>query len=169
MLVRKAEERRFLRERRRQKEEDEFGDEEERSKRAKLAANLRCGSEYGLRRNRRMTDEYFKKDLRTPYIRLVLEYGVVYVGAVPSTKSDEDMLAEKDEEPLTNRDDFVGVYFPQFDSCGTHRAKAIVIFNDTPHFATMHIPSSIMKRETVNFNVVTIQLRHPNKDGSKAK
>ena len=80
------------------------------------------------------------------------------------------MLAEKrGEEPLTNRDDFVGVYFPQFDSCGTHRAKAIVIFNDTPHFATMHIPSSIMKRETVNFNVVTIQCAIRTKMAHKAK
>jgi hypothetical protein len=82
----------------------------------------------------------------------------VYVDEYPARKSDEDMLAEKaGEEPLTDRDDFVGVYFPQFDVRGTHRREAIHIFNDTPHFATVHLPTSVDMKATVAFNVITIQ------------
>ena len=64
MLVnRKAEERRFLREQEEaEKEEDEFGDEEEEGPSVQeWLQTYGVDPEYGLRRNRRMTDRYFKR------------------------------------------------------------------------------------------------------------
>ena len=56
--------------------------------------------EYGLKRNRRMTEKYFWKILKTPYIRVISKYGVMYQDEYPARKSDEDMLAEKQgDEP----------------------------------------------------------------------
>jgi hypothetical protein len=114
--------------------------------------------EYGLRRNRRMTMAYFDKILKMQYIRLVSKYGPVYVEEYPAPASDEDLRAIKEgEEPMTNREDFVAVFLPQFSPISTHRAEAIEHFTSAPHRATIALTHSIDLRKTVDFNVITIQ------------
>jgi len=125
---------------------------------------------YKLRRNRRMTEAYFQKILKSQYIRLVSKYGVVYVDEYPARKSDEDMAAEKAGGAcLTDREAFVGVYFPQFRVMGTHREEAMEFFTLTPHFGTLHIASSVKMRETVFYNIITIQCAVRQRQANAAK
>ena len=113
---------------------------------------------YGLRRNRRMAETYYQRILKTQYIRLVSKYGIVYMDEYPAPTSAEDLLIEKEGgAALTDREQFVSVYFPQFKSGVIKREDAILIFNADPHLATIHIESSIKIRETVDFNIITIQ------------
>ena len=80
------------------------------------------------RRNRRMTEMYYQRILKTQYIRLVSKYGVVYLDEYPAPKAAEDLLLEKDGlEPLTDRESFVSVFLPQFTNIGTHRYVCVCV------------------------------------------
>jgi hypothetical protein len=90
---------------------------------------------YKFKRNRRITEYLFQKMLKLRYIRFVSKpYGIVHLDEYPARQSDEDMKAVKnDDEPMTDRDAFIGVFFPQFSNITTHRAKALEFFELTPH------------------------------------
>lgn len=97
-------------------------------------------------------------------------FGIVYVDAYPPRKSEEELLPEMqrpDEkvsgeggpttsEPLTNRDDFVGVFFPMFQPVAVRKAKAIELFHKFPHTAILHLPTVVSMRYSVHYNLLTI-------------
>jgi hypothetical protein len=124
--------------------------------------------EYGLKRNRRITERLFKKILRMRFARILSpKFGVVYVDSYPPKKSEEELMEEiqasetgndaATSESLTVRDDFVAVYFPMFVPKVVRRAKAVELFHKFPHVAYLHIPTTIALRESVNYNILTIQ------------
>ena len=117
-----------------------------------------CDPEYGLKRNRRMTQAYFERMLKMQYIRIQSKYGIVYVDQFPAEKSAEDAMLERaGEKGLTNREEFVTVFFPPFDPKCVHRLDAIDLLQRRPFSATIHIATSIFFRKTVDFNVTAIQ------------
>ena len=77
--------------------------------------------EYGLRRNRRMTENYFQRIIRMPYIRLVSKYGVVYADEYPALKSDED-----DALDLDNIVQISSNYRPQYHEPFVHGSARFV-------------------------------------------
>lgn len=123
--------------------------------------------EYGLKRNRRITERLFKKLLRMRFARILTKFGIVYVESYPPKKSDEELMAEMHvaeggtavqiAEPLTIRDDFVQVYLPLFQPVGIRKSKAVELFHKFPHMAYLHLPTSVYLRESVDFNILTIQ------------
>lgn len=114
--------------------------------------------EYGLKRNRRMTHAYFDRMLKMQYLRLQSKYGIVYVDQYPADKSAEDAALERaGEKGLSNRDDFVSVFFPPFNPKTCHREDAVDLLQKATFSATIHVPTSIFFRQTVDFNVITIQ------------
>ncbi len=123
-------------------------------------------AEYGLKRNRRITERLFQKILRMRLARIVSRFGIVYVDSYPPRKSEEELLQEMNNsnapsssptEPLTNREDFVSVYFPMFQPVAVRKAKAMEMFHRFPHTAILHLPTSIDMRASVNYNITTIQ------------
>lgn len=127
--------------------------------------------EYGLKRNRRITERIFKKMLRMKYVRFLTRFGVVYLESYPPRQPGEEMMEVVDggggggggslppDAPvsLTERKDFVSVFLPTFEPSKLHRRAAIDRCNKTPHLAVLHLPDSVQMRGSVNFNVCTIQ------------
>jgi hypothetical protein len=116
--------------------------------------------EYGLKRNRRITDRLFASMLKTRFVRLKSRFGIVYVECYPPRKTEEEILQELQkgsQDALTIRDDFISVYLPTFDPVSLHRGKAIEQFNRFNHIAILHLPTSVEKRQSVDFLVTTVQ------------
>ena len=84
--------------------------------------------EYGLKRNRRITERLFSKMLKTRFVRILSRFGVVFIDSYPPRKTEEEMMQEFQKgnvESLTVRDEFVAVFFPTFDPVLVHRSEAI--------------------------------------------
>jgi hypothetical protein len=116
--------------------------------------------EYGLRRNRRITESTFKRMLKLQYVRLITKpFGIVYVDHYPSKLSDEEAARQQQQgvEPLTVRDDFVSVFIPSFLPSTVTRAEAIKAIEARPFTAQLHLQSTVVMRKSVDFNVTVIQ------------
>ncbi len=126
--------------------------------------------EYGLKRNRRITERLFKKILKMRFARVLSRFGVVYVDSYPPRKSEEELLLEmqqaaggadgqnsKSLAELTDRDDFVQVFLPTFDPVAVRRNKAVELFHKYNHIAVVHLPTSVFMRKSVDYNISTIQ------------
>jgi hypothetical protein len=116
--------------------------------------------EYGLKRNRRITERLFAKMLKTRFVRICSRFGIVYVDSYPPRKSEEEQLQELQggvQQSLTNRDDFVSVFLPNFQPIAVRRSKAIEQFQRFNHTAVLHLPSSIILKESVHYLITTIQ------------
>lgn len=116
--------------------------------------------DYGLKRNRRITERLFAKMLKTRFVRILSRFGVVYVDSYPPRKTEEEQLQELQGGPyesLTNRDEFVAVFLPTFQPVAVRRAKAIEQFHKFNHTAILHLPTSVSLRESVHYLITTIQ------------
>lgn len=118
--------------------------------------------DYGLKRNRRITERLFQRMLRMRYIRFLSRYGVVYLESYPPRKPGDEMLEEgaaagSQEEALTVKKDFVSVFLPHFEPTKFHRRAALERLNKVQHLAILHLPTSVEMRRSVDFNVTTIQ------------
>lgn len=125
-------------------------------------------AEYGLKRNRRITLRLFQQMLRMPFVRLLTRFGVVYIESYPPKRTEEEMLLEmqmlqdgveinNDEGKLTNRKDFVSAYLPPFNPLAVHRKQAVEQCSQTSHTVVLHLPTSVAMRESVEYNISTIQ------------
>jgi hypothetical protein len=54
-------------------------------------------------------------------------------------------------------EDFVSMYIPAFRTMSTHRQEAIHIIHMTGFVAILHIPTSVDKWKSVEFNIICIQ------------
>ncbi len=109
--------------------------------------------EYGLRRNRRMITNAFQRMLKQKYVRLLTKtYGICYVESYPGPTL---------EGGLTEPNDFIVCYLPSFQpNYITHRNEAIEKhFNPSPHLISLHVPTQIKMRETVEYAIKTIQCK----------
>lgn len=116
--------------------------------------------EYGLKRNRRITERLFAKMLKTRFVRVISRFGIVYIDSYPPRKTEEEQLQELQggtHESLTNRDEFVSVFLPTFQPIAVRRAKAIEQFHRYNHTAVLHLPSSVSLKKSVHYLVTTIQ------------
>lgn len=121
--------------------------------------------EYGLKRNRRITQRLFRRMMQLKYTRLVTRFGIVYMDSYPPRKSEEEILDELAEveaggtkkEELTVRDDFVSVFIPPFDVVRVHRKEAIDRIAKNEHTGVLHIPTAVNMRASVHNTVATIQ------------
>lgn len=120
-------------------------------------------AEYGLKRNRRITEKLFRKMLHTRYVRFKSKrFGILYLDSYPPKKTEDEVAAEmqgKDlsADSLTVRTDFASFFLPPFEPTKFHRKKAIELINKYTHFAIIHLPTSIEMRGSVDFNITTIQ------------
>lgn len=168
MLVMKANARRKAEEaRKRRMEADEEGVPvavEERPPVSSWIDTYGVDPEYGLKRNRRITERIFKKMLKMKYVRFLSRFGVVYLESYPPKQPGDEILemqgiqaSEKDESALSIKKDFLSAYLPAFEPSKMHRRGAIDRCNKTPHLAVLHLPTSVQMRGSVDFNVSTIQ------------
>lgn len=167
MLVMKANARRKAEEaRRRRMEADEEGVAVAIAERPPVSSWIETygvDPEYGLKRNRRITERIFKKMLKMKYVRFLSRFGVVYLESYPPKQPGDEILemqgqsAVQDESALAVKKDFISAYFPTFEPSKMHRRGAIDRCNKTPHLAVLHLPTSVQMRGSVDFNVSTIQ------------
>jgi hypothetical protein len=115
--------------------------------------------EYGLRRNRRITESSFKRMLNLPYARLITDrFGIVYVDHHPAKLSDEETTRQQQGiEPLTVREDFVTVFMPSFAPLSVTRNDALKMLEARPFSAQIHIPSTVLLRKSVDLAATVIQ------------
>eukprot|EP01038_Epipyxis_sp_PR26KG_P006206 gene6206-8548_t len=114
--------------------------------------------EYGLKRNRRITERIFQKMLRTKHVRLLTwKYGIVYVNCYPPPKSEEEAAGAIEPDKFNVREDFVSAFLPPFRPVSFHRVKAIELNSKYCHLGSFHIETSIDMRGSVDFTVITIQ------------
>ena len=152
-------------------------------------------AEYGLRRSRRITERIFKKVLSTKYARVVSKhFGSVFVDSSPpnnggyqvvedvkGTESEEDEAAAAAEEeeatgivrpPKANpyaRENYAICYVTPINPNIVHRKEAIKIVDRSPYYMYVHIPSSIMLRESVNLYVLRVQCLVRQKEAVRAR
>jgi hypothetical protein len=124
--------------------------------------------EYGLKRNRRITNRLFQRMLKMRYVRFLTRFGVMYLESYPPKRDGEEAVSEMAllqaelsgvalPEPLVESKDFVSLYLPPFEPSKYHRRAAIERVNKVTHTAVMHIPTAVDLRASVDYNVSTIQ------------
>lgn len=115
--------------------------------------------DYGLRRNRRITEKIFQRMLQIQYMRLICKpIGIVFVNSYPPTKTPEELLDEKNGlVPLTVREDFVSVFVPSADPRALRRRHMIEICESRPWLGVLHIGTTIIDRVNANYLVTVIQ------------
>lgn len=126
--------------------------------------------DYGLRRNRRMTEAAFQRMLKMEHVRLQSRYGIVYNKKYPAPLGDDEQeaLEKRGVQPLTNREDFIMVYFPPFKpNLKIHRAEAIDLYKKFPHTAFLHLKNVIHMRKSVDYTITIIQCRFRQKMASE--
>jgi hypothetical protein len=109
-----------------------------------------------------MTERAYQRMLKMKFVRFVAKrFGIVYLDQHParSLSDDGDDNAAKANELALTRSDFLSVYFPPFQPKFVHRKEALLIFDSTSstYIATLHIPTTIDMRASVNFHVITLQ------------
>jgi hypothetical protein len=126
--------------------------------------------EYGLRRNRRITEAAYQRMLTIEHVRLQSKYGIVYNKKYPAPLGDDEQeaLEKHGVQPLTNREDFIMVYFPPFKPNSLiHRAEAIDLYKQFPHVAFLNLKNMIQMRKSVDYTATIIQCRQRQKIASE--
>ncbi|CAM9115659.1 unnamed protein product, partial [Ectocarpus fasciculatus] len=121
-------------------------------------------TEYGLKRNRRMTETYFQRLLRHPFLRLKTRFGDCFVDRYPplppdSWHVDEDEENNPDEVAPARWicEDFAQAHFPSISPKYLTRDEVIEMATETPRTILLYLPTSVSVRETVWNNVIQIQ------------
>lgn len=129
--------------------------------------------EYGLKRNRRITERLFKRMLKMRYVRFKSRFGVVYLDSYPPKAPGDDLLEMQGltvpDNGLTEKKDFVSVFLPTFEPSKMHRRGAVERCSKTPHLAVLHLPTSVEMRGSVDYNVSTIQCLQRQRQARKEK
>lgn len=165
MIVRCADARRKAEEyRRRQTQAEDDGMSLETLERPPVSSWIKSygvDPEYGLKRNRRITERLFQRMLKMRYVRFRSRFGIVYLENYPPKQPGDELLEMQGltvaDDGLTNKKDFVSVYFPTFEPSKMHRRGAVERCNKNPHLAVLHLPTSVEMRGSVDYNVSTIQ------------
>lgn len=165
MIARCADARRKIEEaRRRQKQADDDGVSVATIERPPVSSWIRTygvDPDYGLKRNRRITERLFQRMLKMRYVRFKSRFGIVYLESYPPKQPGDELLEMQGltvhDAGLTNKKDFVSVYFPTFEPAKMHRRGAVEKCNKNPHLAVLHLPTSVEMRGSVDYNIATIQ------------